>query len=372
MKKTNSYLLLFFVVVLFSGINYSLPRFALRMGGQCADCHVNPTGGELRNDGGWKFGRSVLPMVSAHKKLKMSNILGENIYFGVDYRTQYIYSQQLKRTDFQKMSGQFYTDINVDEKVDVYGMYDIINQFWEAYGVAHFLPNNSYIKVGTYSPNYGIRVDDHTAYTRGGDLGFISNLNQGLIYQPGYTETGIEIGAYFSNDLFLTASVGNPHPGLFSSDPAYTASLQYTPVIAHKIPLLIGGSFTTFKGLLGPLRFSTFPKVKMYGGFWGFGIGDFTLLGEYDIAKDYNVIGTSANALMVKGNYQIIKGLEAAVRYDRFDPNDNVNKDKAQRWIFGFEIYPYSFIEIRPQYRLQIENPDIKNNSFIVQFHFYY
>jgi hypothetical protein len=373
------YLIITLFIISFSGIGYSLPRFALRMGGQCADCHVNPTGGELRNKGGFHFERNVLPMFSAHKDFKMDDQIGENIFFGIDYRMQYLYSQSIKKTDFQKMNATFYTNVKVDDKVDIYGSYDFINQFWEAYGVAHFLPNNGYIKVGSYSPNYGVRIDDHTAYTRGGDLGFITNTSMGLIFQPGYTETGIEIGEYFSDFVFLTASVGNPHygfaptdPAIFRDDPAYTASLQITPVIANKVPLLIGGSYSTFKGTIGPLIPKTHTKVNMYGGFLGFGIGNFTLIGEYDIANNLNAENIDATALMVKGNYQIVKGLEAVVRYDRFDPNKDVSKDELSRWLFGFEFYPYSFIEVRPQYRIQNENPSIDNNSFVLQFHFYY
>ena len=379
MKILNSFLILLFIIS-FSEISYSLPRFALRMGGQCADCHVNPTGGELRNKGGFHFERNVLPMFPAHKDIKLEDKIGENILFGVDYRTQYLYSQQIKKTDFQRMNASIYTDVNLTDKLDIYGMYDFINHFWEAYGVAHFLPNNSYIKVGTYSPNYGIRLDDHTAYTRGGDLGFTTNSALGLIYKPGYTETGIEIGAYFSDFIFLTASIGNSHQGFAPTDPAifyynpsYTASLQITPVIANKIPLLIGGSITKFEGNVNPLNPNqVYSKVNMYGGFLGFGIGNFTVIGEYDIANDLNIVNTKSNALMVKGNYQIVKGLEAVVRYDRFDPNNKISKDELSRWIIGFEFYPYSFIEVRPQYRIQMETPSVDNDSFILQFHFYY
>ena len=332
MKIFNCFIILIFIIS-FSENDYSLPRFSLSMGGQCADCHVNPTGGELRNKGGWHFGRNVLPLFSAHDKdMKMENKIGDNIFFGLDYRTQYLYSEQVKKTDFQRMNASIYTDVNVIDEVNIYGMYDFINQFWEAYGIVRVLSNGSYIKAGTYSPNYGIRIDDHTAYTRGGDLGFITNSAMGLIYKPGYSETGVEIGAYLSDFVFLTASVGNPHqgfaptdPAIFRYDPAYTASLQITPVIANKVPLLIGGSYSTFKGNLNPLNPNqTFSKVNMYGGFLGFGIGGFTLLGEYDIAKDLTTKDISSNALMIEGSYQIIKGLEAVVRYDKFDPNDNI------------------------------------------------
>lgn len=377
--KKSKYFLSVFIIVSFTGTGYSLPRFALSMGGQCADCHVNPTGGELRNKGGFHFERNVLPMFSAHKAFNVDDKIGENIFYGLDFRMQYLYAQKVKKTDFQRMSGAIYTDVRVDDKIDIYGSYDLINQFWEVYGIGYFLPNGGYIKVGTYSPNYGVRIDDHTAYTRGGDLHYITNEVMGLIYQPGYTETGIELGEYFSSDLFITASVGNPHygysptdPAIFRNDPSYTASLQFTPVIAKKIPLLIGGSYTTFKGTIGPLFPKDYPKVNMFGGFLGIGYGNFTIIGEYDIAKNLTANNVDANALMVKADYLIVKGLDAAVRYDRFDPNTNVSNDELSRWILGFEFFPYDFIELRPQFRIQMEHPNIPDNSFVLQFHLYY
>jgi len=117
MNKSIYFLIILFIIS-FSEISYSLPRFALRMGGQCADCHVNPTGGELRNKGGFHFERNVLPMFSAHKSFKMDDKIGENIFYGLDYRMQYLYSQGVKKTDFQKMSGTLYTDVKVDDKID--------------------------------------------------------------------------------------------------------------------------------------------------------------------------------------------------------------------------------------------------------------
>jgi hypothetical protein len=77
---------------------------------------------------------------------------------------------------------------------------------------------------------------------------------------------------------------------------------------------------------------------------------------------------------MIEGAYQIIKGLEAVIRYDRFDPFSDLEDDAVSRLIFGFEIFPYSFIELRPQFRLQMEeeDPSVDNNSFVLQFHFWY
>jgi hypothetical protein len=379
MKKFSLVYTIIFLL-LFSFEGFSIPRFALRMGGTCADCHIDPTGGGLRSDGGFNFERNVLPMMKAEKSIQTGDKIGDNIIFGLDYRTQYLYSQQFGKTDFQRMQGNIYTDVNLTDKLDIYGSYDFVNNTWEGYGIAHILPNDSYIKVGSFRPNFGVMIDDHTAYTRGGDLGYIfsgrsySTVNLGLIYDPRYTETGLEVGANLPDHIFLTASVASPRTPsqLFFSDPTYTARIQYTPIIANELAVMVGGSFATFKGEIAPFFTPNFPKVTLYGGFLGFGLTDFTLIGEYDIASDYLQEGTKSAAAMLEGSYQLMKGLETFVRYDRFDPNTSVSSDEVQRIVAGVDVYPYSFIEIIPEYRFQFETPSVKNDSFVLQFHFFY
>lgn len=352
------------------------PRFALRSGGKCIDCHINPTGGEMRSMGGWLYGKNTLSMYTSDGKL--SPKIGDNISFGFDYRTQYLTksTDSTTQSDFQKMEGTIYLNVGLSDKIDVYARYDFLFSIWEAYGVLNVLPNDSYIKVGTFAPNYGIRLDDHTAYTRGGDLGvlFSTGSRQGLIYDPRYVETGVELGINLGSIFNLTASVGNPRNREFLADPTYTARLEFTPIIANKIALLFGGSFTSYK----EQRFNaisgmnSIANIQFYGGFAGIGVGDATLLAEYDIGKDNIVTGQKTGSLMIEGAYRITKGLEGVVRYDRFDRNINNSNDELQRLIVGVELYPYSFIEILPQYRLQWETPEVKNNSFVMQFHLYY
>ncbi len=93
------------------------------------------------------------------------------------------------------MTGSVYGRVGLSKKINILARYDFVNDIWEAYGVAHILPNNSYIKAGSFQPNFGIRLDDHTAYPRGGDffLLFQSGARTGLIYDPFYIESGGEL-----------------------------------------------------------------------------------------------------------------------------------------------------------------------------------
>lgn len=110
----------------------------------------------------------------------------------------------------------------------------------------------------------------------------------------------------------------------------------------------------------------------MYGGYLGVGYEGFTMMAEYDIADDYRTNEIKSSFAMVEASYTIFKGLDAVIRWDRFDPDSKTSDDELNRYVIGFEVFPYSFIEIRPQYRIQSEKPSVMNNSAVIQFHLYY
>lgn len=366
--KSQFIFLIMLMIFITEGI-FSLPRFAVKLGDRCIDCHYNPTGGLIRKLDGWHWGKNNLSMISTKDAdFSMSPKISDNISIGTDFRTQFLYSQQKNRTDFQSMSGSIYTNLALSKNITMIGKYDFVNQIWEGYGIAQVLPGNGYIKAGAFTPNFGIRIDDHTAFTRGGNFGllFSQGAYQGLIYNPFYTEAGLEVGMFGGDFLFATASVGSNllSNRTLSKDPTYTIRIELTPGIKN-FNFLFGGSFAAAK----------IPQAAdMYGGFFGFGYNEFSLLAEFDLANDVLLPGQKSNFLMVEAAYGLITGLDVILRYDRMDINTEFDKDELSRLIAGVEFQPYSFIEIRPQYRFVFDaaNPDIKNDSFVLQFHFWY
>ncbi len=367
------YFALLISMLLFTSSIFALPRLAVRLNDQCIDCHVNPTGGTLRNNNGWFYGKLPMSMISPREKdLKLSPKLTDNITLGLDMRGQFLYSQEKSKTDFQDMTAGIYSNIKLSEDIDIVARYDFVQSVWEGYGIARILPFDGYIKGGKFTPNFGIRIDDHTAYTRGGDFALLRDGGTaGLPYGPFYLETGMEVGFYLDKLAFFTASVGRPSGNFpFEADPTYTARLEITPT-TDRFGLMFGGSYANSK-----TREVGFPpkfnNTDIYGGFIGLGYDRFALLAEYDIADNYVGEDITSNAFMAKLSGQIIVGLEAIVRYDRFDPNSDVDNDELAHLILGFEFFPYSFVEIRPQYRIHMEDPSIDNDAFVMQFHFWY
>ncbi len=377
--RNNSILYLVLFLSVNVGEALSLPRFALKENSSCIDCHVNPTGGIIRNRGGWSYSKNMMATVSPRSDFEMSNKISENIQFGFDVRGQYLLqtTDSTKKTDFQRMNGSLYTNVDLSDDISAVARYDFIQNIWEGYGIAHLIPEVLYVKGGTFSPNFGIRIDDHTAYTRGGDFGllFTSGIKQGLIYNPSYVESGVEVGVNILEKAFLTASVGNSSSALFVKDPSFTANLKISPQLSDEVDLFIGGSFGMYRDRQSsgpPLFRQIFPQVNMYGGYFGIGFENFTLMAEFDLAGDYRANDTKSSFAMMEASYSIFKGLNAVVRFDRFDPDTKTDDDDLNRFIIGFEFFPYSFVEIRPQYRIQSEKPSVVNNSALIQFHLFY
>ncbi|MBM4171031.1 MAG: hypothetical protein FJ214_04085 [Ignavibacteria bacterium] len=364
-------LFLISLIILISNEINALPRFALMQKDKCIDCHVNPTGGIIRNENGFFFGKNVISLISPREQdIKLSPKLTDNVLFGFDYRSQILYSNEKKRADFQDMTGSLYLSASVSEKIDVLAKYDFVNSIWEGYGIARILPNNSYIKIGSFVPYFGVRLDDHTSYTRGGDFGllFSQGISRGLIYNPFYVETSLEFGVNISNFGLFTASIGKNRFNMpLTSDPNITTRFEVNQIVGDAA-LMIGGSFASVKTkFLGNVL-----NTKLYGGFAGIGFNRFSMIGEYDKVSDYLAKDAKSTALMVEVSYLLNVGLEAIMRYDRFDPNTNADKDEHAHLTIGLEFFPYSFIELRPQYRIKIEEPEVSNNSFVLQFHFWY
>ena len=96
--------------IVFAGRNelFALPKFASRVGVKCQACHVDPTGGGMRNTLGSTYGREELPVrtyknvvdTSDDGKVVMtkeditniddfSTAITPNLSYGADFRTLY-------------------------------------------------------------------------------------------------------------------------------------------------------------------------------------------------------------------------------------------------------------------------------------------
>ena len=260
------------------------------------------------------------------------------------------------------------------------GLYGGIYGGTEVYGIAKVLPNGGYIKGGTFLPDYGWRYDDHTAYIRGGDLGFTgAGYHPGLIFIPNYKDIGVEVGIYIEN-LSITSGVfngsGHTDPIGFSADKAYTAKVSYR------------GSVSDVNYQINISGYG-FRSYKMGGVGLGLGSSNLVVFGEMDWThENLDVtqsveprinIGFNSMALLAEADYRAVQGVWLIGRFEMFDPkvgySDDPNGDplnSIKRVTAGLEFFPFSFVEVRPQYRFVIETPSIQNDVALIQTHLWF
>ncbi len=371
----------------------ALPRFTLMSGQPCMACHVNPTGGAMRNSYGTQMvSMGDLPMWRSDS-FEVSTRLTPNISFGADTRAQMLSANSLYNfsatppgpgaggTAFQPMQASIYLNVDLTENISVYIKNDFITsggfEFW---GIARILPNDGYIKVGAFQPAIGLRVDDHTSFTRDGDY-TQDGKYWGFGIYPNSKDVGLEVGEYFDN-FFVCASVTNGEFPLgnvgaataapnFTPNKAFTGRLEYTNLITDDIGIMLGAS-----GFVN-------DSLNIYGGFGGIRVGVATITADYEMGKNLTSGGmtdtTNANALMMELSVKIIQGLYGTLKYDSFTPDQaNTSANNVARWTIGAEWYPVNFVEIIPQFRMLKENSTAVGatastantlNEFLLQLH---
>ncbi len=389
MRKTLLLVCVSTALLLFRETSNALPRFALMTGVKCGSCHVNPTGGQMRNDFGAKWGADKLPLeATKDEDFTINPQLSDNVSFGFDYRSQFIYDQHSQTSTFQAMSTALYGDVRLSRKISFYFKQDIVNGTYgglynglyngtEVYGLARILPGGWYLKGGSFLPDFGWRLDDHTAYTRGGDLGFTgAHVSRGLIFVPNYHDIGVEVGGYLG-DLMITSGLfngtGQTEPLHFEKDKAYTVKLEYM------------GSLASLNFRLGVSGYG-FRSYKIGGITAGLATGDsnLVLMGELDwthnaMFQSDVVENVDQMAAYAELDYRILQGIWLVGKFDAFDPLEGISDNpdgspynSVQRVTAGFEFFPFQFVEVRPEYRIAIEHPNNNDNVALVQMHLWF
>ncbi len=326
----------------------ALPRFALQEGSSCNLCHVNPAGGGLRND----YGISV----ASHERSQNDNGILASSYTGMinrhlrvggdlrflNYNT--VDGDQIKTALFPMqadISGQW----KMGENLNLVLKQDLMRNQNEAWILWTHLPLNGYLKAGKDIPAFGLNLDDHSSFIRGGNINNQVLHYEGLVFSPYLIAPGmIEYGIQFNN-VYISQSVANQFihssgMGGFNEllhDKAYTLRMEWRPSF-NRLTGHLGGSLLQ----QGIIRFT--------GIFGGLAFEKFSWLGEVDLAEEY-VLNGSALASFTEWNYNVLPGYNFQIKFDFFDENIETLGGAVRRLSLGLEFFPIPFLEIRYQVR---------------------
>lgn len=444
MKFRFTFFLCIFLVAV-AKAPYAFPRFALRGGdADCMGCHVDPTGGRMRTAGGDNFAMKRLAMWN--DSTKFSGNIGEGLRIGADWRSQFLYfsdhqtysgnapasvvphkDTMLRASGGLEMALPLYISAQLGEAVTAFGKYDpivsgITSNSWEAYVITHFVHSSgeflrsndwvgdAYLKVGAFYPSFGIRFDDHSIYTRGGNASLSGFGAAGLFWQPDYKDEGAELGFELFDHAFITADFLNGNegsgfgapgqPGIFKDNPlgpyavSFRGVINTGPMMDRTISAEVGGSLylhtvQNIERESDPTRFDSSAQTMLAAIHGGVHIGIVSILAEADLGHYiYHIVSNSysdtVHALAIEGAVDISKGLNAILRFETYNDGsrDSLETNIKSRITFGLQWFPVKFLEIRSELRIArgmttipgdvLESEDHTETTALIQTHIFF
>jgi hypothetical protein len=335
------------------------PYLAAQMGLKCGQCHVNPTGGGMRN----VFGNTFVQTTLAAKRLGAEEDLwtGQVMKFlsvGGNARANYNYvdvPNQGQSNDFEVEEARAYLDFGViPNRLSVY-----LDQ--------RFAPGNStnleanvrywikesalYVKAGRMYLPFGYRFEDDNAFVRQ-----LSGIN---MQAP---DEGVELG-------FET--------GQWSTQLALSNGTAGAPENDHGKQLTARVEFVQSRWRAGASALINDTDIgdRMGVGVFGaFNAGPVTLLGEVDYVDDDSIgaAGRKLMASLAEADWKIRQGHNLKLTFEWLDPDDDVDEDEQTRASVLYEWSPIQFVQLRAGVRMYdgIPQNDIQNRTqTFVQLH---
>ncbi len=330
-----------------SRLAMSEPYLALKQGLKCVACHVNPTGGGLRNPYGAVFAQQVLPAKPASKPL-LSGALSDLVRIGADVRTSWSDTEVPHReatTSFELDQARVYGEVTlipdklalvVDQQVAPDSA--LTKEAYVRYGDT---VNGWYAKGGKFYLPFGWRVQANSSFVR---------IASGISMST--PDTGFELGfekPQWSAQLAVSNGAINEGEGS-----GHRVTAQAVWVHAN---MRFGAAASTLDSEVG--------DRDMGGLFAGLRTGPLVWLAEADLLRDKDVPeGTrSGLAALAEVNWGIRAGHNLKLTADYYDPDRDVSDDEQNRWSLVYELTPIPFLQVRAGYRRYdgISDVDIQN-----------
>jgi len=320
----------------------ALPRYSARYEQNCMLCHVNPSGGGMRS------AYAVQELVP--KEFAMSPAtpevlkeidprIGKHLSIGTDFRQLFLLETEgaalAPPQGFFPMQGDLYVTFQLDPKFLLY--YDRgFSNTYEAFGLAHVLPWDGYVKAGRFVPAYGWKFDDHTMFVRDSE-GFAP---------PSNSDAGVEVGLSPNPFEVQVALVNGSRGSTLDTDRRLATS-------GNASSRFNVGPMAGSLGLAGYVQ----PGIDVdlsAGGVFGYLSGwNVTWVAQVDwvrrhspnFAPNTGIVSSQELTVLLK------RGIELKSTYDFFDPDRHVRSGSKDRWGVGLDVMPRSFLVLEALYR---------------------
>lgn len=332
--------ILFALVFLVGGsATMAEPYFAVQTGLKCMSCHVNPTGGGMRNEFGSAWGQNVLPAqyvdVGTDRWTgKVSKYLG----LGANVRATASYTDiphQPAQSQFDLDEARLYVELAaIPDKLSVYFDQHIApggSTNLEAYGRYWWGNRTWYVQAGQMYLPYGLRLEDDSAFIR---------------EEPGINfatpDKGVQLGletAQWSAQLAITNGT--------ASGPEEDQGKQYSLRAEYVRSVWRAGVSANFNDTESGDR-------KMANVFAGLRTGPVAWLGEADYIVDKGFAEGQRKQWvgLIEANWLMRQGHNLKLTAEYFEPDSDVDEDERARYSAVYEYTPVQFLQLRLGARL--------------------
>ncbi len=310
------------LAVLLAAGAHAEPYLAVAQGLKCSQCHVNPTGGGLRNAFGNVFAQTQLP---AHRVDTGSDVwagqLSRYLALGADLR----FDAQAQQVPHSKTLEDLIPErllVYVDEQLAPGGA---LNR--EAYGLFWSADHSWYLKGGQMYLPFGLRLQDQTSF-----VGQVSGINMTT------PDEGVEFGWLKGHwDAQLAQSNGTAGGAATSNGKQSSAQLTWVESLWR-----LGAAANYNNAAAAGNR-------SAWGVFGGLKTGKVAWLGEADLVDDRSLPGGGVKTLatLVEADWTLARGHNLKVTAEYLDPNRRVAHDAQTRWSLLYELTPVQFVQLR-------------------------
>lgn len=336
------------------------PYLAVQTALPCGSCHVNPSGGGMRNSFGTLWGQTTLPArTPAQTGTPWTGEFGQYVAMGADLRTTAAWLDQpgaQSMSSFDLNTLRAYLDLRViPGRLDLY-----VDQ--------RLAPGNSsnaevwlrltsadrrfHLKAGQMYLPFGLRLQDDGAFIR---------ERSGINFNT--PDRGIEAG-FTGSRWSAQAALGNGTGGAAEVDRGKQVSLRAEYL---RTRWRAGASF----------NFNDFDdgSRRMQGVFAGVRTGPVAWLAEIDAITDSgdgpDVDGWAA---LLEANWMVRKGHNIKLTAERHDPDRDTSADRQSRLSLLWEYTPMPFVQLRTglrQYDDDAQIPFQNQRMAFIQLHGY-
>jgi hypothetical protein len=330
-------LLLGFVATLLSGLARAEPYLAVDQGIKCNACHVNPTGGGLRNAFGAVFTQHLLPAYKLPEAVPAwSGSIVDRLRVGADLRARSLRTREPNQPETVENGldhFRFYVDAQlIRDHVGVYLDEQLrpghpVRQ--EAYVRLTTADQRWYAKAGQFYLPFGWRLQDSNAFVR--SLSGISMASP---------DKGFELGLETDEWSVQIASSNGP-----SNVGPNTGSQLTGQAVWVQPDWRVGLAVARTKSSAG--------DRMVTGLFGGLRTGPLAWLGEVDLVGDEGFPEGKRRQLAALGevNWKVRQGHNLKYTAELLDPNRAAGRDHKVRYSLLYELTPIPFVQLRVGYR---------------------